>query len=151
KKLGLHAQPIGKSGENSLFAEKNRIARLAAYVVHASILLIFAGGVADLFFGYRGFLALERGQQAGQFELQNGQAKALPFEVRCDEAGQENYEDGTPKRWWSKLAVVKNGRGVSSKNVEVNEPLVYQGVRFFQSSYGSNGKFDGVKLTVAAK
>ncbi len=151
RKSGLRAQHIGKNGQSSLFAEKNRIARLSAYFVHFSLLLIFVGGIADLVWGYRGFLALERGQQAAQFQLQNGKPKSLPFAVRCDAAGQENYEDGTPRRWWSKLAVVEQGREVSTKMVEVNEPLVYRGVRFFQSSYGNTGQFDGVKLTAAFK
>jgi cytochrome c biogenesis protein len=66
--------------------------------------------------------------------------------VRCDAAGQENYQDGTPKKWWSKLAVVENGQEVMRKEIVVNDPLVYRGVRFYQSSYGSTGKVDTLSL-----
>jgi cytochrome c biogenesis protein len=72
--------------------------------------------------------------------MRDGAAKTLPFSIRCDAAGQENYKDGSPKKWWSKLAVVRDGRDVEKKEIVVNDPLVYTGVRFYQSSFGSNGK-----------
>ncbi|HMK21915.1 MAG TPA: cytochrome c biogenesis protein ResB, partial [Terriglobales bacterium] len=69
--------------------------------------------------------------------------------IRCDGAGQENYADGTPKKWWSKLAVVQNGRELERKEIVVNDPLVYGGVRFYQSSYGPTGKIE--KLILSAE
>jgi cytochrome c biogenesis protein len=80
--------------------------------------------------------------------LRDGTARTIPFALRCDAAGQENYTDGTPKKWWSKLAVVENGRDVKQKEIVVNDPLVYNGVRFYQSSFGETGKVD--KIIVAA-
>ncbi len=151
RRMGFKPQRLGKEGDVSLYAEKNRWSRLAAYVVHTSLLLIFAGGIADAVWGYRGFVALVRGQQANQIELRNGKMKTLPFAVRCDGAGQENYPDGTPRRWWSRLAVLEDGREVRRKEIEVNEPLVYRGLRFFQSSYGSTGQVDAVRVVAIPK
>ena len=37
---------------------------MAVYVIHASLLLIFCGGIVDGVFGYSGFMALQRGQQS---------------------------------------------------------------------------------------
>ena len=51
-----------------------------------------------------------------------------------------------PKRWWSKLAVVDGGREVQSKEIVVNDPLVYHGLRFYQASYGRTGKLDKLIL-----
>jgi len=155
--IGLKPQRIGEHGQKkeedgiSLYAEKHRFARLAAYVVHASLLLIFAGGIADAVWGYRGFVAMTRGDEVNEVKLSNGTMKPLGFTLRCEEAGQENYADGTPKRWWSKLTVLKNGRDVYQKDIEVNDPLVYQGLRFFQASYGTTGQVDGVTLLATAK
>jgi cytochrome c biogenesis protein len=78
--------------------------------------------------------------------LHDGSTRTLPFAIRCDAAGQENYKDGTPKKWWSKLAVVEDGRDVQKKEIVVNDPLLYNGVRFYQSSYGPNGKVDKLLL-----
>jgi cytochrome c biogenesis protein len=146
-------EPQGKQGlaSISLYAEKNRFARLAAYVVHASLLMIFAGGIADAVWGYRGFVAMTRGEQVDTIKLNDGTQKAIGFTVRCDAAGQENYPDGTPKRWWSKLTVIEDGREVSHKDIEVNDPLVHRGLRFFQSSYGSTGQMDGLTLLAKSK
>jgi cytochrome c biogenesis protein len=115
--------------------------------VHASLLLIFAGGITDALWGWRGFLMLTNGQQSAQVEMRNGTQKALPFSIRCDGAGQENYQDGTPKKWWSQLAVVEEGRQVQRKEIVVNDPLVFSGVRFYQSSYGPTGKLDKLVLS----
>ena len=52
---------------------------------------------------------------------------------------QENYADGSPKKWWSKLAVVQDGKEVQTKEIVVNDPLVHKGLRFYQASFGMTG------------
>jgi cytochrome c biogenesis protein len=42
--------------------------------------------------------------------------------------------------------VVENGREISRKEIVVNDPLVYQGLRFYQASYGRTGKLDRLIL-----
>lgn len=145
--MGLKPERVQTGDEVSLYAERNRMSQMAVYIVHASLLLIFLGGIVDGLFGWRGFVALTRGEQSARIELRNGTARTLPFEVRCDAAGQENYPDGTPKKWWSQLAVVENGREVLRKEIVVNDPLVYGGIRFYQSSYGMTGSVDALILS----
>jgi cytochrome c biogenesis protein len=144
--VGFHPERIVRSDHFSLFAERNRISEMAVYVVHASLLLIFFGGIVDALWGWRGEVNLTRGQQSAQVQLRDGRQRVLPFEVRCESAGQENYQDGSPKKWWSKLTVVEAGREVQKKEIVVNDPLVYRGVRFYQASYGPNGKVDKLIL-----
>ena len=148
RKMRVTPERIVGQSRFSLFGERNRISEMAVYIVHASLLLIFLGGIVDGLAGWRGFVALTRGQQSGQVEAQNGKTHVLPFQVRCDSAGQENYADGSPKKWWSDLTVIENGRESLHKQIVVNEPLVYRGVRFYQASYGPTGKVD--KLILAA-
>ena len=147
-KEGFHPEHIVRENSFSLFGERNRISEMAVYIVHASLLLIFLGGIIDAEFGWRAFLSLGRGEQASQVQAQNGPKRNLPFAIRCDGAGQENYADGTPKKWWSDLTVLKDGKEVLHKQIVVNEPLVYGGLRFYQASYGKTGKVD--KLVLAA-
>jgi cytochrome c biogenesis protein len=97
--------------------------------------------------GWRGFVTLTRGQESSVVKPQNGSPRNLPFAVRCDGAGQENYADGTPKRWWSDLSVLENGKVIRRKQIVVNDPLVYRGIRFYQASYGQTGKIDKLVLT----
>jgi cytochrome c biogenesis protein len=74
--------------------------------------------------------------------MKDGSMRTIPFSVRCDGTGEDTYADGTPKRWWSKLAVVDDGQEISRKEIVVNDPLVYQGLRFYQASWGRTGKLD---------
>ncbi|HYN15797.1 MAG TPA: cytochrome c biogenesis protein ResB [Terriglobales bacterium] len=138
-------------GSVSLYAERFRIARMAPFVVHASLLLILVGGIIDAVWGYKGFISLGQNESTNQLELPDGTHKALPFAIRCDGAGQENYADGSPKRWWSRLAVLENGREVRHKEIVVNDPLSYRGLRFYQASYGATGEVAGVKLLATPK
>ena len=150
-KAGFGPERIVRENNFSIFAERNRISEMAVYIVHASLLLILLGGNIDALFGWRGFLTLTRGEQSNQVKPQNASAVTLPFAVRCDGAGQENYADGSPKRWWSDLSVVKDGQVVLRKQIVVNDPLVYGGVRFYQASYGPTGKIDHFLLTATPR
>jgi len=151
RKMRLKSERIVCPDRFSLFAERNRISEMAVYLVHASLILIFFGTIVDGLYGWRGFLMLTPGTAGNQVEIRNGSSRSLPFSIRCDGAGEETYTDGTPKRWWSKLAVVDGDREVSSKEIVVNDPLVYEGVRFYQASYGGTGKLDRLLLNAIPK
>ena len=148
KKSGWPVERIAEKSEPSLYSERHRFSVMAVYIVHASLLLIFAGGIIDGIFGYSGFMALENGQTSNVIELRKGGTKQLPFAVKCNGAGQENYADGSPKRWWSNLAVVEDGKEVLAKQIVVNDPLVHSGLRFYQASFGSTGKLVGLKVAI---
>ena len=146
QKLGLKSERIVRTNSFSLFSERNRISEMAVYIVHASLLLIFLGGIVDALWGWRGFLMLTPGTQSNQIEI-HGKTRTIPFSIRCDGAGEETYTDGTPKKYWSKLAVVEDGKDVQRKEIVVNDPLVYHGLRFYQASYGRTGKLEQLVLT----
>jgi cytochrome c biogenesis protein len=152
RRQGFKPERIVEYGEVSLYAEKNRFAVLAVYLVHASLLLIMLGGILDGIWGYRGYVTLVPGQPAiKQIVLQNGVVRQLPFELRCDGAGQENYAGEyarMPKRWWSKLVVLENGREAERKEIAVNDPLVHKGIRFYQSGYGQSAVLRSARVAV---
>jgi cytochrome c biogenesis protein len=148
-KLHWPVERVSDESCTSLYAEKHRFSVMAVYVIHASLLLIFAGGIVDGIFGYSGFMMLRPGQQSNVIALQNGKKKTIPFEVKCFSAGQENYADGSPKKWWSKLAVIEDGKDVAEKEIVVNDPLIHKGLRLFQASFGSTGDVQGLKVTAS--
>jgi cytochrome c biogenesis protein len=148
--MGLKAERIVRPDSFSLFSERNRISEMAVYIVHASLLLIFFGFIVDSLYGWRGFLMLSPGTASNQIQMKDGALRTIPFSIRCDGTGEETYADGSPKRWWSKLAVVDGGREISRKEIVVNDPLVYQGLRFYQASYGRTGKLDRLILNATS-
>ena len=145
--LGFKPERVVGTDRLSIFAERNRISEMAVYIVHASLLLIFLGGIVDALWGWRGYVSLTHGQQTNVVGLRDGKKKDLSFAIRCDGAGQENYKDGSPKKWWSQLVVVQDGRDVQKKEIVVNDPLVFGGVRVYQASYGPTGKLDKLSLS----
>jgi cytochrome c biogenesis protein len=127
--------------KGTLYVEKHRLVRLAPYVVHSSLLIIFAGAILDGTHGYRGFISLREGMSTNVVEplTTPGPRRQLDFTLRCDAAGMDAYPDGSPRQYWSQLSVLENGREVERKKIYVNDPLTYKGVRFFQANYGSTG------------
>ncbi len=157
RKMRLPAERVSGLEGTSLYSERNRFAVLAVYVIHASLLFIFAGGIIDGLVGYRGFMSIDEGQTTNQFSVRTAKGespRALPFSVRCDEARQENYKDaekrdtGMPKKYWSKLAIVEGGKVTKTKQIIVNDPLVYRGIRLFQASMGQSGTLRNAFLEV---
>ena len=143
---GWPVERIEDQQESALYSERHRFSVMAVYIVHASLLLIFLGGIIDGLLGYSGFIALQKGQTGNVIELRTGAKKQLPFALKCYSAGEETYADGSPKRWWSKLAVIKDGQEVDAKEIAVNDPLVYHGLRFYQASFGNTGTLDELKV-----
>jgi len=127
--------------KGTLYVEKHRVVRLAPYVVHASLLIIFAGAILDVTHGYRGYISLRSGTSTDVIEplTTPGARHHLDFTLRCDAAGMDPYPDGSPRQYWSQLTVLENGREVARKKIYVNDPLTYKGVRFFQATFGSTG------------
>jgi len=61
----------------------------------------------------------------------------LGFSIRCDMFNVDFYsKSDMPKAYRSWLSVTKDGKEVIKKIIEVNEPLKYEGITFYQSSYG---------------
>ena len=141
-RFGFKAERVTESGATGLFGERQRFSVFAVYLVHLSLLCIFAGYIVDGIVGYRGNIQVPEGQALGQITLRDNRGgetkKTLPFLIRCDGAGEETYADGSPKKWWSKLALIENGKEVATKMIVVNDPFVYKGIRIYQSSMGQS-------------
>ncbi|MDP2158824.1 MAG: cytochrome c biogenesis protein ResB, partial [Nitrospirota bacterium] len=61
----------------------------------------------------------------------------LGFDLRCDNFEVEYYPNTEmPKEYKSWLTVLKNGQEVMKKSIVVNDPLKFEGVTFYQSSFG---------------
>lgn len=150
RKLGLPVErEVDGSGDVSLYSEKHRFSVMAVFIVHTSLLLLFAGYMLDGMIGYRGFMSILKGETSNQIELRTAgtaSKKTIPFSVRCDALGQETYADGMPKKYWSNLTILEGGREVRKKQIIVNDPLTYRGIRLFQASMGQSGKIDRVSM-----
>jgi cytochrome c biogenesis protein len=126
-----------------LYGDKGRIAYFGVYVVHLSILIFIVGVVIGSLLGIEGYVNIGEGETVNKIDLRDkDQTLLLPFAVRCDRFTIEFYENGAPKTYRSDLTFLKNDQVASQEQLFVNHPLSFEGIRFYQSSYGltSEGK-----------
>ena len=124
-------------GESTvLFSQKGHWTRTGVYVVHASILVIFFGAIIGSLGGYKGSVMIPETQETNRVFLFGGNGvEELGFTVRCNNFNIEFYPNGMPKEYTSSLTVLEQGEEVFTKVIEVNDPLKYKGITFYQSSY----------------
>lgn len=118
------------SGDNiSIKASKGLLGQFGAEVIHLGILVIILGAFVGTVFGFKGFIVMNEGEQ--KFIPEGG------FVLKLDKFAIEFYK-GTqkPKDYFSTLSVLENDKEVLTKRIEVNDPLRYKGIWFYQSSYG---------------
>lgn len=130
-----------------LFAQKGAWSRLGVYVVHCSILIILAGALVgsstvaqkilrNPLFAFKGSIMIPETESSDYIFSQKGNKRLdLGFAVRCDSFNIEYYPNGMPKTYRSEVTVLDDGKAILSTNIEVNHPLTYKGITFYQSSY----------------
>lgn len=119
-----------------IFSQKGAWSRLGVYLVHLSILLIFFGAVIGNFLGFKGSVMIPETESTDKvFASGSAQPLDLGFEIRCDAFDIEFYPNGMPKEYRSRLTVREKGKDVRQEDIEVNKPLSYKGITFYQSSY----------------
>ncbi len=133
-----------------LFAQKGIYSRFGAYITHLSILIIMAGAVIGNVWGYKAYVNIVEGSSIDQVRSRNGTGPIdLGFTVRCDDFDVSYYPNSNrPKDYNSDLVILEDGQEILRKRIEVNDPLTYKGIKFYQSSYGSAGNaFFKVRVT----
>lgn len=133
-------QPLSFSGIYGGMAEKGRWSPLMVYVVHLSVIIILLGALVGSIFGFKGVMNIHEGEASGKVVSFSEQRFIdLPFQVRCDDFEASFYEEtGAPKDYRSDLTILKDGKEVLKRSIRVNDPMTYQGITFYQSSYGSS-------------
>jgi cytochrome c biogenesis protein len=106
---------------------------------HTALLLILGGSVAGNL-GFKGFIQLYEGEQSDTVILSDRSGmQPLGFTLRCNSFEVSFYENtGRPKSYLSSLTVIENGTEILTKEIRVNDPLIYKGVYFYQSTYGTD-------------
>ncbi|OGP14064.1 MAG: hypothetical protein A2054_03045 [Deltaproteobacteria bacterium GWA2_55_10] len=126
RRYGVDSSGSGK--EFHLYAWKGRIGRLGSDFTHISLLVILMGAIIGSYYGYKDFTGIIEGKSIT--------VPQADFKLRLDKFWIEYYDTGQVKQYNSVLTVVEDGKDVFQKQIWVNEPLYYKGIRFYQSSYG---------------
>jgi cytochrome c biogenesis protein len=139
--------PLPGSDAFRAVAERGRWSRLMVYTIHFSVLVVLIGALLGSVFGFKGFMNLGEGETSDEVMLARGAKEViLPFQVRCDDFDVSFYDTGAPKEYRSDLTIIDKGQEVLKQSIRVNDPLTYQGVTFYQASYGSSLKQAQIEL-----
>jgi cytochrome c biogenesis protein len=129
----------------TLYSEKGRFSRLGIPITHLSIIVILIGGLLGSVYGFKGFVNILEGETVDRVYLRVKDkeiAEPLGFKVRCDDFSLTYYDlpgskEKHVKEYTSILSIFENGQEVLKKTVQVNHPLHYKGLAFYQASYGA--------------
>lgn len=137
-------------GSYYLMGSKGGWSRMGVYVTHFSLFLFTLGALVGLMTGFKGAVNITEGTVAKEvYDRATRQMTPIDFQVRCDKFEVSYYPNsGRVKDYTSVLTVIDGGREVETKTIEVNDPLIYKGYYFYQSSYGKSG-LSGAYVTVA--
>jgi len=143
------------------FFPKNMTAYFAVSALyHLALVGMFVGFVVTYLFSYGGEIWLKPGE-ATRVPLKRGETTWARLAPRLGLAAPQNEEttyelrlksfeteyvekDGRIfiKDWLSALEVVEDGDVVAAKRIEVNDPLVYGGMKYYQASFEQKVKLD---------
>jgi cytochrome c biogenesis protein len=112
----------------TLYATKGIMGRVGAHMAHLSATVIVLGGLIGSLWGFQEFGVCLEGQT---YHIPKGN-----FDLRVDRFWIDYYENGAVKSYNSTLTVLEDGQEKLTKTITVNDPLVYKGIWFYQSSYG---------------
>lgn len=111
-------------------SDKNRYFRLGTYFSHFSLILFVLAFIAGNYFGFRD---MSFTVPVGSFrEVGHNTELSLKLVSFVD----EYYDNGRPKDYRSEVILYEDAKPVKQATIQVNHPLVYKGVRFYQSYFG---------------
>ena len=114
--------------EATVYATKGIMGRVGAHMAHLSATVIVLGGLIGSYWGFQEFGVCLEGQT---YHIPKGN-----FDLHVDKFWIDYYENGAVKSYNSTLSVSEQGQKMVTKTITVNDPLVYKGIWFYQSSYG---------------
>jgi cytochrome c biogenesis protein len=138
KTSGFNWNEVKEEKGYQYYSQKGKYSRLGVYFTHLSILIILIGVILGISLGFTGFINLPEGAATSVIITNNEKEIPLGFSIRCDNFDVEFYgRSDMPKEYRSWLTIFKNGKAVKRKAIVVNDPLTYEGITFYQASFGT--------------
>lgn len=131
---------VMEDGDVCIHAAKGRIGIWGPYLTHLSLLVIFAGYILGNRTGFDGNAFIVEGSRVGTYYPgESGQTRSLGFEVKLVDFRIEHDGSHNPTAYKSRLQVYDKGKLEVEKTIDVNHPLSYRGITFYQSDFGIEG------------
>jgi cytochrome c biogenesis protein len=119
-----------RDGAIHVYADKHRFGKLGTFPFHLGLILVLVGGIVGGRFGFREMM----------FSVPEGSVREVGYgtglRVELDGFIDVYDELGAVTEYRSDLVLYDGEREVRRQSIEVNRPLTYNNVTFYQSSYG---------------
>jgi len=123
------------------YLSKKGWSRYGFIMTHIGLLVILLGGIIGNRFGFKTYRYANPGTVID--------APRKDYKVRIDDFEIIRNERGAIKDWLTTVTVIENDREILSKVIEVNHPLSYKGLNFYQSDYGLNsGELKSARILI---
>ncbi len=144
RKRGWNVAP---QGDDVVFAEKNKFVRLAPTFIHISLFLVMGGVIWGGASGVKHSVPIMVGETVASdhivdtaFQRGRFHAEPAPFDLKLDAFRMEFRPSGQVKQYYSDVTITpRDGRAAYQQTLWVNEPLIHDGMYFYQSFWGVGG------------
>lgn len=138
---------ITPQGEDVFFAEKHKFVRLAPTFIHISLFLVMAGVLWGGASGVKHSVPVMVGETVASdhivseaFQRGRFHAEPAPFDLTLNAFRMEFRPSGQVKQYYSDVTISpRDGRPPYQQTLWVNEPLIHDGMYFYQSFWGVGG------------
>lgn len=119
-----------RDGEVHVYADKNRFGILGTFPFHLGLILVLVGGIVGAQLGFRETM----------FSIPEGSVRDVGYGtgLRVELTGFiDTYDElGAVTEYRSDVILYEGDREVRRQSIEVNKPLTYNNITFYQTSYG---------------
>jgi cytochrome c biogenesis protein len=120
-----------RANATTVYADRHRWAVVGSLALHVSLVVILLGAVLGATAGFRNpRFTVPVGSRVDVGDGTGLSVLALRF-------SDTYYLDGRPSDYASDLVVFRDGAPVAEQTVRVNQPLRYDGVSFYQDTFGA--------------
>ena len=120
-----------------------RLYQWGLIVMHSGILIVLIAVTSNRFSGLEGTIYLLEGMQQNVYLSPDETAEDLGFTVKCNNFTVEYYDNSTRVKSNKTLLTVIDDGNELTVEIDVNRPLTYKGITFYQNSYGFYPNSDG--------
>ncbi len=117
----------------SLRKDKGFVKRTGVIALHAGIVLILIGGTVNSYASQKADIRMTNGDL---INLSDVLSDNLPLKIKLNEFYIEFNPDGSPYQYFSKVSLIKESGDSQEFTISVNNPLVYNGVKVYQQTFG---------------
>ncbi len=131
--------------DHALYAQKGISGRIGPIIVHIGMIVILLGAIWGAFTGFFAQEIIPSGDtfsinnfiEAGKFtNLESAQS----FQVKVNNFRIQYTDTGSVDQFYSDLSVINdNGEELKHETIFVNQPLRYNGITFYQTTWGISG------------